>query len=345
MSRRHPHACHVRVRLGSIFTCSVSKWFIDVVAAILMRVDYALAALVHATAALTSDTFSLSRSILVDQHNTKRRASPPLPAADMLEMTWDADLAAKAMTVSQTCVFAHSVDGYGQNLFLSSNGADDTPTVTMALNAWVDSELPASLMTTLVAQGSHIGAGTYNHASQVLWGASNRVGCGYSVCNIGFFMVCNYLAPGNYVGEPWYTVGTACSACPSSAPNCNNGLCSATTASSNNVASPPAKNAPAPPPPPSSAPTTTTPNNSNPTTLTPTVTTTMSLPPAQDSTPPPPTTAPLAKTPSPVPTTTMEGGLAAPSSPATTQPTSHAGRAVVTLSAMGLLLAAIDNFL
>jgi hypothetical protein len=165
----------------------------------------------------------------VKQHNQKRRNVHALglpTAANMLELTWSERLASEAWSLSSTCVFAHKTNGYGQNLFLSTRGSPDSITITRALEAWVDDELPSSFVSILNGQGAEIGSGSYNHASQVLWATSGQIGCGYTQCPSGFFLVCNYSPAGNYVGSPWYQPGTACSACPASASRCNDGLCS-----------------------------------------------------------------------------------------------------------------------
>lgn len=66
-------------------------------------------------------------------------------------------------------------------------------------------------------------SGITSHYTQVLWSSTYKVGCGYTPA-VG--TVCNYSPGGNYVGQSPFTIGEACSACPTSHPFCNDGLCS-----------------------------------------------------------------------------------------------------------------------
>lgn len=66
-------------------------------------------------------------------------------------------------------------------------------------------------------------SGITRNYTQVLWSQTYKVGCGYTPAA---GTVCNYFPGGNYVNELPFIVGEACSACPTSHPFCNNGLCS-----------------------------------------------------------------------------------------------------------------------
>ncbi|ESN95914.1 hypothetical protein HELRODRAFT_178829 [Helobdella robusta] len=74
------------------------------------------------------------------------------------------------------------------------------------------------------------------HYTQEVWASSYKVGCGMTQCaNLENLLitVCNYLDVGNFNNLPPYTSGASCSACPSAAPTCEEGLCAIT----NNVCS------------------------------------------------------------------------------------------------------------
>ena len=66
-------------------------------------------------------------------------------------------------------------------------------------------------------------SGSTGHYTQVLWSRTYKVGCGYTPAA---GTVCNYSPGGNDIGQPPFVIGAACSACPTSHPFCNDGLCS-----------------------------------------------------------------------------------------------------------------------
>ena len=82
---------------------------------------------------------------------------------------------------------------------------------------------------------------------QMVWSTSKAVGCAVHRCSrLGglpwtrpaYFVVCNYNPSGNWKGQRPYQYGRQCSRCPSDAPHCVNGLCSATPAASRQRAPP-----------------------------------------------------------------------------------------------------------
>ncbi|KAK2184248.1 hypothetical protein NP493_275g03006 [Ridgeia piscesae] len=67
----------------------------------------------------------------------------------------------------------------------------------------------------------------------MIWADSNEVGCGMSFCKSmegfshpnSYYLVCDYVPPGNWEGKKPYETGDPCSKCPQSRPKCENKLC------------------------------------------------------------------------------------------------------------------------
>ncbi|KIH46914.1 hypothetical protein ANCDUO_23029 [Ancylostoma duodenale] len=58
-------------------------------------------------------------------------------------------------------------------------------------------------------------------ARHMAWHNNVRLGCGIARCPSFYFVVCHYAPGGNYIGQPFYTVGSPCSMCPGGT-TCNN---------------------------------------------------------------------------------------------------------------------------
>lgn len=173
------------------------------------------------TAALTED----ERQLMVQLHNLFRAQVSP-PASDMLRMRWDPELAAFAKAYAQKCVWGHNKERgrRGENLFAITDEGLDVP---LAMEEWNHEHEHYNLSAASCAAGQMCG-----HYTQVVWGKTERIGCGSHFCealqgveetNI-HLLVCNYEPPGNVKGQRPYREGTPCSQCP---PNyrCQNALC------------------------------------------------------------------------------------------------------------------------
>ncbi|XP_030742757.2 peptidase inhibitor 16 [Echinops telfairi] len=82
------------------------------------------------TVALTEE----EKSFMVDAHNMYRTQTNP-PAANMLKMRWDENLAKLAMDYAKLCVWAHNPKRgrLGENLFAI---AGDSLDMQMAISEW-----------------------------------------------------------------------------------------------------------------------------------------------------------------------------------------------------------------
>jgi pathogenesis-related protein 1 len=136
-------------------------------------------------------------------HNAVRANPTPAPAEPMPALVWDAEIAAVAQAYAERCVFEHSGNEYGENLYASA-GQASTP--QQVVDSWASE----------VAQydyGSNGCSGVCGHYTQIVWADTRRLGCGVAQCTTnspfdGFpeweHWVCNYDPPGNWVGDRPY---------------------------------------------------------------------------------------------------------------------------------------------
>ncbi|XP_031544332.1 peptidase inhibitor 16 isoform X3 [Vicugna pacos] len=164
------------------------------------------------------------KHVMVELHNLYRAQVSP-PAANMLQMRWDEELAAFAKAYAQQCVWGHNKERgrRGENLFAITDGLD----VPLAMEEWHHEHEHYNLSAATCARGQMCG-----HYTQVVWARTERIGCGSHFCeklqgvdetNI-HLLVCNYEPPGNVKGQRPYQEGTPCSQC-SSGYSCKNSLC------------------------------------------------------------------------------------------------------------------------
>ncbi|XP_065191527.1 peptidase inhibitor 16-like [Sycon ciliatum] len=181
------------------------------------------------------------KDTLLRRHNDLRRQVSPR-AANMLEMRWDDRLARVAQSYSQRCIWAHNSQRTGQ-----FQGVGGTRTWQIGENLAVNTISNVDSMIENAMKGFFDERADYNfnsrqcksgkicgHYTQMVWATSEAVGCGVYRCSrvsgwlnrAALYLTCNYGPSGNFVGQQPYTAGRQCTKCPSSAPRCNNGLCS-----------------------------------------------------------------------------------------------------------------------
>jgi hypothetical protein len=176
------------------------------------------------------------KDAIVSAHNDKRRtvangqqANQP-PAANMIKMIWDNEAADIAQLWVDQCLFSHDlrrdtvltggVQWNGQNMYWAFGSS--TLNVGGAVNLWYNEVTKFNATAQLNPFVFTSGTG---HYSQVVWARSARVGCGFIFQNNQQIFACNYAPAGNVQRSVMYITGTACSACPSTHPICDNGLC------------------------------------------------------------------------------------------------------------------------
>ena len=202
------------------------------------------------------------KDTIVKAHNDVRRklakglekrghnmgGDPQPKAADMLEMSWDDQLAEVAQRWADQCVWAHDKkrdtpkfnDGAGQNMYMEGLfKADEKLDFQNFVVQWYDE---VRCFNGKKPWNEQDGAPcVVGHYTQMAWAKSIKVGCGMTVFdkkkdgkNIEMHFVCNYGPAGNDVGinicptfpncpiNQMYTVGETASKCPNGD---NDGLC------------------------------------------------------------------------------------------------------------------------
>lgn len=127
---------------------------------------------------------------LLAAHDRARaeHCAPPLawsPELATVAEAWAAELA------SRGCPLQHSQSPYGENLFMATAGSRSPSEV---VDVWVSER-----------EGYRFARGGFSmetgHFTQVVWAATERVGCATLDCDGMDLWVCNYDPPGNVRGE------------------------------------------------------------------------------------------------------------------------------------------------
>jgi len=177
----------------------------------------------RATCSTPTTLTAAQQTETVNIHNTLRAAEG---AANMIALTWDADLAANAQAWASNCVWEHGgLNGcgaqtgqtVGQNMYIMSGSSVNMTQVGLS---WDGEKNNWSYSTSTCAAGAVCG-----HWSQLVWARTSAVGCGVAQCanmNVGgsvwptaIFAVCDYNQGGNVAGLPVFATGAPCSNCDS----------------------------------------------------------------------------------------------------------------------------------
>jgi len=138
---------------------------------------------------------------MTEAHNAARANVDPPADPPISPLTWSAELAAVAQSYADQCTWEHSGGPYGENLYATSGSAAPADVVA----SWVAEA-------TSYDHAANSCSDVCGHYTQVVWAASQRIGCGVANCTEGSplgssswqFWVCNYDPPGNYIGERPY---------------------------------------------------------------------------------------------------------------------------------------------
>ncbi len=136
----------------------------------------------------------------VSAHNAVRQSAQPTPQPALPPVVWDAQLADVARSWAEGCVFEHSSNEFGENIYVGSG----TPSAGDAIQAWADEAA-------MYDYDSGACSGVCGHYTQIVWRDTARNGCGCADCDSvagvsfsGRLWVCNYDPPGNFIGQPPY---------------------------------------------------------------------------------------------------------------------------------------------
>lgn len=141
----------------------------------------------------------------LDLHNALRASVFPAAVPALGPLRWTGDLATVAASHAARCVWRHSgASGLGENIYARSGWSDAE---TAATASWGSEQAYYSYATNSCASGRQCG-----HYTQMVWRSTSEIGCAMHACNTGSpfgggawtFVVCNYRAAGNYVGQRPY---------------------------------------------------------------------------------------------------------------------------------------------
>ena len=154
---------------------------------------------------------------IVDKHNALRRQEF---ATDLFQLVWDPEVARIAEKNTRACQMVHDsnrrIPSYG--LDIGQNIAAGYSSWDLAIQAWYD-----EVDNFIYGVGKKDEEKALGHFTQVVSNRTMRLGCGFSLCNVGMkrFYACNYARGNAYdFGYP-YTKGNPASECGPSV----NGLC------------------------------------------------------------------------------------------------------------------------
>jgi len=178
---------------------------------------------------------------VLDYHNRLRSrvavgsTSQP-PAANMLQLTWDPELARVAQRLADQCKFSHDCPDcrrvkrfkVGQNLYQSfTTRSSEKSNWVKAIDSWFTE---IKLFPTTSVSSYKFSPAT-GHYSQMMWAKTSKIGCGVTAFRSGRFntrlYVCNYGQTGNILRQQVYKIGKACSSCSGSCSTEFPGLCTA----------------------------------------------------------------------------------------------------------------------
>jgi uncharacterized protein YkwD len=137
-------------------------------------------------------------------HNAARAAVMPAPSTPLPPLTWSATVAAAAQTWANKCMFQHSNNGYGENIYADTGQGDAQAVVS----DWVAEKANYNYSANTCSK-------ICGHYTQVVWRSSQRLGCAVKQCTTGSpfgsfnggkwtFWVCDYDPPGNFGGQRPY---------------------------------------------------------------------------------------------------------------------------------------------
>ncbi|XP_019866649.1 scoloptoxin SSD976 isoform X2 [Aethina tumida] len=176
---------------------------------------------------MLSGVSDYEKQVILDMHNKMRQlvangqVGGQPPAANMMEMKWDNELAARAQRWVDQCNEDHDPSRHESRFTVGQNIA--TTWTTKTPESWNDmrSDFPYAIGKWFdeakYFRFGGVGGGVTGHYTQMMWATTNLVGCGY-----GFYYdpakgytknyVCNYGPGGNVIGHTPYQKGY---------PNCN----------------------------------------------------------------------------------------------------------------------------
>lgn len=138
---------------------------------------------------------------IVEAHNEVRRSAQPAPSPPLPQLVETPELIAAARSWARSCSFRHAETASGENLY----AATQPPKAHEVVASWAAEAADYDARTGRCR-------GTCGHYTQIVWRATQRVGCAHERCTRGgpfgnrpwWLVVCRYEPAGNWAGERPY---------------------------------------------------------------------------------------------------------------------------------------------
>ncbi|KAH8273126.1 hypothetical protein KR018_005926, partial [Drosophila ironensis] len=220
-----------------------SACLMHILVATLLGLIYANRDLIISASGITAE----EKSIILQEHNRLRQIVatgryPGQPGAEnMREIVWDDELAARAQKWADNCQFRHDPHRTINRFTMGQNLAIIWSTAPLDAD---DGDFPSRIQSWFNEVQKYSFGDAWSpktgHYSQLVWGETSLVGCGYAeykdTSKYNKLYVCNYGPGGNVVGYNPYEVGKpSCSTYGMKPSSRYQGLCSAPGSSPNSV--------------------------------------------------------------------------------------------------------------
>ena len=151
---------------------------------------------------------------LLSLHDIARASATPTPSPALPAHTWSDAAASAAQAWANGCSWKHDPAlgtlGMGQNIYaVGSTSPSVSATPAQVVGSWVGEAANYHHDTNTCDAGKVCG-----HYTAVVWRTTTGVGCGHHVCTTASpfgtkyaywdYWVCNYVPPGNWVGQKPY---------------------------------------------------------------------------------------------------------------------------------------------
>jgi len=167
------------------------------------------------------DQHNQKRSLIVRGKQSKRGGGFAPTGKNMYRLKWSCDLEQQAQRWANRCTFTHSQGkdriNAGENLYWIYGSGDMSSGTRMpgATTSWWNEYTAkgpiSNSQNKLTSSEFNKGLG---HWSQMAWGATTELGCGFGSCKHSgqpsAYVVCQYRVPGNVLNQAIYDLGTPC---------------------------------------------------------------------------------------------------------------------------------------